>query len=493
MNLKNKSFIKGANPYMPLWEHVPDGEPKVFTYNGETRVYVYGSHDTLKTEYCGLDQVVWSAPADDLTDWTCHGVCFRSPDGKPLYAPDVVQKGDTFYMYAAPDCGDRVIVASSKNPAGPFENPKETEIGFDPGVLVDDDGRTYVYWGFVASHCAELEEDMATMKPGTRVKNIIPHCETDGDWWKAEPDHTDNEFRFFEASSLRKIGDKYIYIYSQRRHEAEPEEGLPARSNCYLSYAYSDSPMGGWKYGGVISINGGAILETESGDKTRSYPMGNNHGSIICVNGQWYIFYHRMTGTTEFARQAMLDPIDVAIGRDGHVYIGKITYDEDGQPTASRETEMTSQGAHFDGLDARAIISAGYACRLTSETEDATPFAHSSKGAYVKPVYDRENPSAPIVNIKSGTVAGYKYINFGDTAPKELYIKLDNAADGAVITVRLDGDGGEVISKVVTKAGQSEYIVPVSAAAIGKRELLFEFGHDDRIKEIGEFDLFTFE
>ena len=49
MDLKNKKYIKGANPYMPLWEHVPDGEPRVFTYNGETRVYVYGSHDTLRT------------------------------------------------------------------------------------------------------------------------------------------------------------------------------------------------------------------------------------------------------------------------------------------------------------------------------------------------------------------------------------------------------------------------------------------------------------
>ena len=76
MDLKNKKYIKGANPYMPLWEHVPDGEPRVFTYNGETRVYVYGSHDTLRTEYCGPDQVVWSAPVSDLTDWRCDGVCF---------------------------------------------------------------------------------------------------------------------------------------------------------------------------------------------------------------------------------------------------------------------------------------------------------------------------------------------------------------------------------------------------------------------------------
>ena len=48
-----KEYIKGANPYMPLWEHVPDGEPRVFEYKGEKRVYLYGSHDTLKTEYCG--------------------------------------------------------------------------------------------------------------------------------------------------------------------------------------------------------------------------------------------------------------------------------------------------------------------------------------------------------------------------------------------------------------------------------------------------------
>lgn len=96
-----KEYIKGANPYMPLWEHVPDGEPRVFEHNGEKRVYVYGSHDTEKTCYCGKDQVVWSAPVDDLTNWTCHGVCYTATDGSILYAPDVIKKGDTYYLYAA--------------------------------------------------------------------------------------------------------------------------------------------------------------------------------------------------------------------------------------------------------------------------------------------------------------------------------------------------------------------------------------------------------
>ena len=53
----NKKIVRGANPYMPLWEHVPDGEPRVFTYNGETRIYLFGSHDTKKTDYCGPDYV----------------------------------------------------------------------------------------------------------------------------------------------------------------------------------------------------------------------------------------------------------------------------------------------------------------------------------------------------------------------------------------------------------------------------------------------------
>jgi hypothetical protein len=172
-----RQFIRGANPYMPLWEHVPDGEPRVFEYGGEKRVYVYGSHDMLRTEYCGTDYVVWSAPVTDLTDWKCHGVCYRAEDNSVLFAPDVVQKGDLFYMYAAEQKGSVIMVARSRTPWGPFTDPVKTELGFDPGILVDDDGRVYAYWGFCASYCAELNEDMATIRPGTLP---APRSRTDG-------------------------------------------------------------------------------------------------------------------------------------------------------------------------------------------------------------------------------------------------------------------------------------------------------------------------
>ena len=48
MEEKEYVYVGQGNPYLPLWEHVPDGEPKVFEdpdCPGKFRVYVYGSHD----------------------------------------------------------------------------------------------------------------------------------------------------------------------------------------------------------------------------------------------------------------------------------------------------------------------------------------------------------------------------------------------------------------------------------------------------------------
>ena len=229
--MSEKKWIRGANPYMPLWEHVPDGEPRTFTYNGETRVYLYGSHDTLKTEYCGMDYVVWSAPADDLTDWTCHGVCYKALDDSPLYAPDVVEKDGIYYMYAAERRGSRIMVAKSDKPWGPFTDPVETELKFDPGILVDDDGRVYAYWGFCKSWCAELNDDMATIKPGTIKENPIPHCRAQ---W-APDDGCVGDDAFFEASSPRKIFGKYVFIYSRRVNRHVPALGIYEDCNGFLS------------------------------------------------------------------------------------------------------------------------------------------------------------------------------------------------------------------------------------------------------------------
>jgi len=58
-----------ANPILPLWEYIPDGDPYVFEdpdYPGKMRVYLYGLHDTMARGYCGYDYTLWSAPLGDV-------------------------------------------------------------------------------------------------------------------------------------------------------------------------------------------------------------------------------------------------------------------------------------------------------------------------------------------------------------------------------------------------------------------------------------------
>ncbi len=473
-----KKEITGANPYLPLWEHVPDGEPRVFAYNGEKRVYVYGSHDTLKNEYCGTDYVVWSAPADDLTSWRRDGVCYTAPDGEPLYAPDVVERNGKYYMYIAEDRGSKIYVASSDNPAGPFTDPILTELGFDPGILVDDDGKVYAYWGFCAMYAAELNDDMATIKRDTLIEHMIPHCEPLDFVEEPDYEHIDTEFSFLEASSIRKVRGKYVYIYSKRIDHPIPELGLPAKTNGYLHYTYSDTPLGGFSQGGMLSYNCGDLYTKPDGTKSRAYTNGNNHGSIVNVDGQWYVFYHRQTGTNEFARQGMLEPIDVAVGRDGKLYIGIVEYNEAGEPVSCEPAEMTSQGAYTNGIDAYGILSAGYACWLTP--------AENGEQAYIKPVY--EGCSAPIVNIKNGTVAGFKYMQFGESAPKTITVNVMDLLSDAKISVRIDQPDGTEIAEIKGGGLTAE----LKMSVIGRHAVYFVFTAPKSNAVICSFDSFTF-
>lgn len=475
-----KEYIRGANPYMPLWEHVPDGEPRVFEYNGEKRVYVYGSHDTLRDEYCGRDYTVWSAPVSDLTQWTCHGIAYETHYDSVLYAPDVVRKGDTFYLYAAERKGSLIVVASSPTPWGPFCDPVPTKLGFDPGILVDDDGRVYAYWGGCAAPChiAELCDDMATIKEETQVDHPMGHSTCP--WNPVDDGHISLLDAFFEASSPRKVLGKYVYLYSKRYEKPIPELGVYTPNNGFLSYKYSDSPFGPFLDGGDISFNGGEILKDAEGHGRMTYQWGNNHGSLACVNGQWYIFYHRQTGLNEFSRQAMLEPVDAALGSDGRLYIGKIRY-LDGEPVSQTVVEMTSQGAHVNGLDAFKWISAGYACHVSGSTTRA----------YVVPGYEkREDISTPVAGLSGGSTVGFRYLQFGANTPVSVTAVLGRHK-ALRMNVRADSRRGRVIASAELLPDEYEKTVPVTCGIVGKHAVYFEFLSDEE-GEVCVFDRFTF-
>lgn len=426
------------NPYLPSYEYVPDGEPRVFN----NRLYVYGSHDRFNgTTYCMEPYTVWSCPIDDLSDWTCHGIIY---DGKEdtlnetkerlMFAPDCIEKEGTYYLFYGLDNSKTISVATSNTPEGPFtfygnvHHPDGIIWGikegdrqqFDPGIFIDDDKKIYLYSGFSStpevierikkkipdnalkkfnmtcdgSWVCQLEEDMLTLKGN--YKMIVPGVENScGTGFEGH--------EFFEASSMRKYNGKYYFIYSSvLSHE--------------LCYAISDYPDHGFVYKGVLHSNGNIGVD----DKPTYYYYGNNHGSLVEIKGHYYIFGHRHTNKHQYSRQGVAE---------------EIFMNEDG---TFNQAEMTSCGLNGKPLKAQGTYPAYIACVLMKD-----------KALLSSVKTDLKNHPAivqnEIIDIQDGTVIGYKYFDVKDL--KSVSITIKSTGSGTFyVRNEIDGENiGEIL------------------------------------------------
>ena len=170
-------------------------------------------------------------------------------------------------------------------------------------------------------------------------------------------------------------------------------------------------------------------------------------------------------------------------------FIPKITY-KDGEPVASEPVEMTSQGAQVNGLDARKIISAGYAVHIYGGAKGG--YNGGMGGAYIKPVYEKDdNISSPIVDITSKLTVGFRYLQFGNNTPKTITADI-LAKEDLTVNIRVDNYQGKVISSFKMKKGDKTATAPLASGVIGKHALYFEFLSDSK-EIIAEFDKFTFD
>ena len=462
--MKKQAF----NPFLPLNEYIPDGEPHVF---GD-RVYHYGSHDREGGwTFCMDDYVVYSAPVDDLADWRCEGVSYRAeqdPDYseyKYMYAPDVVCGNDgRYYLYycMAGEYGyggysRPISVAVSDKPAGPFEYLGHVKypdgsvmmkyVCFDPAVM-NDNGTIRLYYGTQYDYeerddfdtnpeyleietgmfgktreqileyrkhpescpsgdpndkdsingavMAVLEDDMLTVKEAPH--HIIPY-KVKGTSFEAHP--------FFEGSSMRKVGDTYYFIYSSwQNHE--------------LCYATSKYPDRDFVFRGTVVSNGDVGYNGRT-VKEKTNMTGTTHGSIIEINGQWYVFYHRLTHKSDYSRQACAEKI--SIDKDGSV----------------KQVEVTSCGLNSGPLEAKSgcRYPAVIACNLTN--------GHMPHGS--NSVYQTEFPNVTnigedrfIAEIEDGTLIGYKYFNFENVNTVSVTARIETAENKVVYNgpIRID-------------------------------------------------------
>lgn len=411
------------NPYLPLWEHVPDGEPRVFEdpdNPGKMRAYIIGSHDTHYTQYCGNDVRMWSAPVEDLTQWRDEGPLFTyfvNGQWDTMFAPDLVEVVDkatgkkTYWLYPHSRGWQRVpMVCKSDRPNGPFVPVNLTADGtkclpgsmidFDPSVFIepvtnkkDPDYavgyRAYVYYGFQRSSAFELDQQTMYLKrEGREVLNgFIP-----------------DDMKFFEASSIRRVGNKYVMIYSGF---SGPEYGLGI-SNSTLRYAYGDTPLGPWTAGGVLVDSRGVVVN-EDGSRLITTNAGHNtHGSLQEINGQWYVFYHRPPRGFGYARQAMVAPVNIIwdkrpVSKGGKVRITGETIARANDGMEYTGAEVTSEGFQIYGLPPYQYYSAGIACFMTDQQ-------------WLQDNFDVWNNSMDLTGITNKGIIGFKYFGFGGLA-----------------------------------------------------------------------------
>ena len=523
----------GGNPYIPLWEHLPDGEPRVFEdpdNPGKLRAYIIGSHDVRVNSYCGPDIHMWSAPVEDLASWRDEGPIFTyyiSNQWDVMYAPDLVcVKGKdgkkTYYLYPHSRGWGRIgMVAKSDRPDGPFKPINANEQGtgclqgsvidFDPSVFIetitdknDPDYnigfRAYCFWGFQHSTAAELDQNtMYSVRPGTQLHDyFIPASARYG--VVRDPQGTEypalykgqnpGEFNFFEASSIRQVGNKYVMVFSGY---SGPDYGLGS-TNSALRYAFGDSPLGPWRSGGVLVDSRGVVTNEDGTKLITSNSAHNTHGSLQEINGQWYVFYHRPPRGFGNARQSMVAPVKIEWDEKKVADGGKLViraYD----PYAPNEiwtakasdgteytgAEVTSEGFMIYGLNPYAYYSAGYACYM-------------SNPGWMQDTWDCWDNNMDLTGINNGGIVGFKYFGFGGLSKSSKGVKAfagakkgNKTAINLFITPRTDKsfkinvmlDGpyanntwkGKKIATITVPAGaakkSTKFIADVAAAVEG--------------------------
>ncbi|MCE5331742.1 MAG: family 43 glycosylhydrolase [Bacteroidales bacterium] len=247
-------------------------DPYIYYENGQ--YYAYG------TDYSWAG--FWVYKSTDLVNWDSGHECLNKSKGNfgtdNFWAPEVIKKGDYYYMFYAADYG--LCVSRSSSPEGPFyawgsnkgslrtnaENQGQWAI--DPHYFKDNDGKEYLYYARVGGYgiwVAELSDDFTNISNDTFCFSEISQRE---DWVFDDKELTN------EAPFLIKKNGTYFLFYS----------GNGWCDHYSVGYATAHSPKGPW-----VKYNANPIIKEKNGQT-------NVGGASIIFSPdatQLYLIYHR--------------------------------------------------------------------------------------------------------------------------------------------------------------------------------------------------------
>lgn len=297
-----------ANPILPDFH----ADPEVLYSNLTKKYYIYSTTDGTPG-WGGHDFSVFSST--DLKTWTDEGKMLDVATDQVkwavgnAWAPAIIErkvgKGYKYYFYFSahnPESNRKEIgCAVSDSPTGPFvdcghpiitdaDRPADAKGGqaIDVDVFQDPKtGKFYLYWGngFLAG--AELNDDMISIKPETKV-NLTPKGGSLRDYAYREGGYV------FYRKGI------YYFLWSVDDTGAD---------NYHVAYGTSKSPLG------PIEVAEQPVILQQRPEKEI---YGTAHNSILKDSKKdlWYIVYHRINPTFRgrrngpgIHRQVCIDPL----------------------------------------------------------------------------------------------------------------------------------------------------------------------------------------
>ena len=507
------TLTSSINPFLPANEYIPDGEPHVF---GD-RVYLYGSHDLTEVApgMCAGDYVCYSAALCDLSQWRYEGVIFRR-DQDPfaramtergdrtgmkshLFAPDVVEIDERFYLYYGVGVSESgIAVAVADSPVGPFEYvgrvryPEDEKPAgwrddtdgiddgdmaffggkavlsrrgisvknypYDPSLLLHD-GRLFLYFGLLNCYVVELHTgDMRTV-----VKNPAGGYATT--IFRAKPFRLARDLllrsrqdaHFVNGPSIREIDGRFVLSYYAT--------GSGGFNGMY--HAIADAPEGPFTPVGPLVSLGNARF---CGQRAPTDHIGNIHGGMFCDGDRWFQIYHRQTKAGRSACVAPLSP-----RADG----------------GFEHAEHTSMGFRTRPLPAFRRWPAYMACHLTNSDGASGP----GSPVIVQRGYDCPAGELPVVSrLRAGDVVGYTYFDFGEkpVAGSRVTIDLRPASRGQVDVVLDDPSSAEVFATIEIDGATGEWAsFTAPMPVVSGTHAVYFVAHPEG-RELGDLSFVTF-
>ncbi len=401
------SLKNSVDAQNPIIQNVYTADPAPMVHNDT--LFLYTGHDEDEATEKGFvmkDYLCFSTI--DMVNWTQHVPIFNVDSlgwaaKFNANAAQAIYRNGKYYFYISPwsglaDGGDCISVVVSDSPCGPFKDalgkplisPSETKYNphlwedIDPTVFIDDDGQAYLYWGNNSLYCVKLNEDMISYSGEIITFDIKDKAAFGSD--------------YEEAPWLFKRNGTYYLFYAAHIPEA-------------IYYARSNSPLGPWKYGGVIM-------------KGMAQGCNGNHPGVIQYKRNWYLFYFNQ---------------DLPGGHDKKRAVNVIPFDFN--PDGS-----ISELPHSKAGVVRGVANLNPYQRTEAETmawEEGIETASADKvGMYV-------------TEIDNGDYIKVRSVDFGKGV-KSFEASVASVPSGGSIEIHIDGKEGDLLGTVEVKSTGSE-------------------------------------